>query len=187
MTSLTRTLRRAMGELPLSRFLQNQPEARRRVVATLLKHNRAFVAPSPDRIDVLENYPFNAERLHRFLQAVDTCIETRSGHATLAAIRAAIDAVELGGAFLTDHLLLDLLRRHGDYEILPGPIVATAGLAGWIQQRARNVIRECGHAVTPQQVLAEEPDLAEFHACVPQLMDRDPLIHSEDGLHYQIV
>ena len=33
-------------------------------------------------------------------------------------------AAELGGDFLSDHMLFDLLRRHGRFELLPGGWIA---------------------------------------------------------------
>ena len=47
-------------------------------------------------------------------------------------------------AFLGDHLLLDLLRRHGDFEILPGPVVAdregdSGGLWGPVNGKSAEV------------------------------------------------
>ncbi len=189
-SDLTLQLKRAMGELPISRFLQNQPESRRRLVSTLLNKNRLFISPGPDRVDLLENYPYDPERMRQMLIAVDTELDSHSGYATLDKLHIAVEAIGLSGGWLTDHLLLDLLRRHGQFEFLPGGIVAKAslGLVGWIQQRAREAIRASyEHSLTARQVLAEEPGLATFEACLSELLDRDPLLQSPDGLHYEVI
>ena len=186
---LIRDLRRAMGELPFSRFLRNQTGARRRLVSTLLRSNRLFVSPSPDRVDLLENYPFGENRMYRLVRISDDCLEAGSGYTSISTIKAAVNEAGLGGEFLTEFLLEDLLRRNAGYEILPGGIIAlqSLGLSSWIQQRVREAIRNAGCALTPQQVLAEEPELAEFGDTLARLIENDPHVHSLDGLRYEVV
>lgn len=181
-------LRRAMGEVPLARFLGNQAASRRRLVARLLRCNRMFVSPAPDRIDLIENYPLDDARLRVLLREVDHTLSHNSGYASLATLSHALVAAELGGAFLTDHFLLDVLRRHGRYDILPDATVAerSLGLPRWIQQRAREVLRAAGEGLTPSQILAEAPELAEFDGALEALLDRDPLLHTGDGMHYEV-
>ena len=83
----------------------------------------------------------------------------------------------------------DLLRRHGPFEVLSGGIVAQAsmGLGGWIQHKAREVLRFADLALTPAEIIGELPELAEFSDCLPVLLDRDPLVHSNDDMHYRVV
>ena len=117
------------------------------------------------------------------------CLDSGAGYAPLDRVRKAILDADLGGSFLTEHFLLDVLRRHGRFEILPGPILAapTLGLARWIQRSAREVLRSHCDGLTPQQLIAQRPDLAEFDCCLSELLELDPLVQSEDGLHYKVV
>jgi hypothetical protein len=181
-------LRRAMGEVPFARFLQNCSPADRRLVSRLLRTNRLFVSPARDRIDLAENYPLTGERLRLLLHEVRSCIEESGGYAHLSRIQSAIAAAELGGTFLTDHLLLDVLRRHGDFEILSGMVVADRELqlGPFLQRLARDILRTRVAGLTFQQIVAERPELAEFSACLQGLLDADPMVQSEDGLHYQL-
>ncbi len=185
---LVEDLRRAMGELPFARFLQNQPPRRRALVARLLRENRRFVFPTRDRVDLLDNYPFGQERLRQLIRETDMQLEDHNGHASIEVLAEAVDRAGLGGVFLTHHLLLDLLRRHGDFEILPGPVVARAdlGLGAWIQRTARDVLRSSGAPLSAAQVLAHSPELAEFESSLEPMLDLDPLVHTPDGLHYQL-
>lgn len=186
---LVATLRKAMGEIPFSRFLQNQTADRRRLISALLNRNRLFVSPVPDRVDLLENYPFNQDRLKRLLQATDCCLEENHGYSQLKGLKMAVEEAGLGGDWLSDHLLMDLLSRHGRYEFLPGDMVAQAslGLMGWIQQRAREALRLYRNPMTADEVLAERPDLAEFRTSLAQLLEQDPLVQTSDGLHFTVV
>ncbi|MBK8977310.1 MAG: hypothetical protein IPM29_15470 [Planctomycetes bacterium] len=181
-------LRAAMGEVPFARFLQNQEPRRRRLVARLLRDNRRFVFPTRDRVDLLENYPFNPERLRLLLRETSSCLHEAGGHAPLTAVHAAVEAAGLGGSFLDEHLLLDLLRRHGNFEILPGPVVADPDLAlgAWIQRTARDALRQSPAPLSAQQLLAACPTLAEFGACLESMLDLDPLVQTADGLHYEL-
>ena len=72
---LCRQLKRAMGEVPTDRFVQNQPERQRRLTIRLLERNRLFVSPCEGRVDLIENYPFNPERLRRLMNTVDVRLE----------------------------------------------------------------------------------------------------------------
>ncbi|MHC5065254.1 MAG: DNA-directed RNA polymerase subunit alpha C-terminal domain-containing protein [Planctomycetota bacterium] len=186
---LVANLRKAMGEIPFSRFLQNQSEGRRRLISALLNRNRLFVSPVPDRVDLLENYPFNQDRLRRLLQATDGCLEENHGYSQLKAVKMAVEEAGLGGGWLSDHLLLDLLARHGRYEFLPGDMVAQAslGLMGWIQQRAREALRLYRNPMTADEVLSERPDLAEFRTSLVTLLEQDPLVQTSDGLHFTVI
>lgn len=183
---LLRVMRRAMGEIPLSRFLANQPESRRRLVAHLLQENRYFVEPGPDRVDLLTNYPFNEQRLRAVLEIVDTHLRRTRGYAAVSDVIAAIDRAGYKGDFLSEHLLCDLLRRHARLEFLPGGLVAreSLGLGRWIQHRAREAIRACGGDATLEDVLRRVPELAEFAVCLEGLLRHDPLVRSPDGARY---
>lgn len=183
MRHLLSDLRRAMGEIPVSRFLDNQTERRARLIATLLRRNRAFVSPAHDRIDLLTNYPYDADRIRRLCVVTDVYLGQQGGYGTLDQLIDEVNQAGLGGTFLTEHLLQDILRRHGSFELLPGGLVAqgSLGLAGWIQHKAREVIRSRGQALTSDQVLVEQPELAEFSPCLQKLLERDPLLQSQDG------
>ncbi|MEY2981787.1 MAG: hypothetical protein RL562_2014, partial [Planctomycetota bacterium] len=186
--ALVEELRRAMGEVPFARFLQNCSPGDRPLVARLLQTNRLFVSPAKDRIDLAENYPLTGERLRLLLHAVRTCVEESGGYAPLARVQGALEAAELGGSFLTDHLLLDVLRRHGGFEILSGTVVADPALhlGPFLQRIARDILRARVAGLTFQQIVAERPELAEFSTCLQGLLEADPLVQSEDGLHYQL-
>lgn len=187
-SALVEDLRRAMGEVPFARFLQNCPPAQRPLVSRLLRTNRLFVSPSKDRIDLAENYPLTGERLRLLLHEVRTCVEESGGYAHLARIQGSIASAELGGSFLTDHLLLDVLRRHGEFEILSDTVVADGDLqlGPFLQRISRDILRSRVAGLTFQQIVAERPELAEFSSCLQGLLDADPLVQSEDGLHYQL-
>lgn len=182
-------LSRAMGELPVARFLENQDERHRRLIARLLRENRMFVEPSEDRVDLLTNYPLNAERLQELRRFVAEHLRARGGYGTLSDVLRAIQSTPLGGAYLTEHLLGDVLRRHGAFEVLPGGFIAGAdlGLGGWIQHKAREVLRQADLPLTPQEIITEVPELTEFADCLEQLLERDPLVQTSDTVHYRLV
>jgi hypothetical protein len=185
---LLHDFRKAMGEVPMSRFVENQPDHKRRLVRRLLVENRLFVFPSPDRIDVLTNYPFNPERLARLLVLVDEFLCSRNGYAPLDVVLAEVNRCDLGGSWLHPTLLGELLRRHGPFEVLPGGYIArkALGLGGWLMRRARNALREAAIPISVQELLAERPELAEFAGCLEQLLQRDPLVQTPDGTRFQI-
>ncbi len=188
LAQLLTDFRRAMGEVPMSRFVANQPAERRRLVRRLLEENRLFVFPSEDRIDVLTNYPFNEERLGRLLNLVDQFLTTHSGYAPLQAVLDEVNRCDLGGSWLHPILLGELLRRHGHFEILPGEFIArrSLGLGGWLMRRARAALREVGLMISIAELLVERPELAEFKDCLEDLLQRDPLVESPDGTRFQI-
>ncbi|MCA8942105.1 MAG: hypothetical protein KDB80_06045, partial [Planctomycetes bacterium] len=148
-----------------------------------------FVCPTPDRVDMVVNYPFDTDRLRRLLIVTDQCLEQHGGYSTLYQISKAVTAAELGGAFLTEHLLADLLRRHGRYEFLPGDMVAQAslGLTGWIQHQAREALRASSSPMSSDQLVAEHPRLAEFGHCLHELLHRDPLVATHDGEAFRLI
>lgn len=185
---LLRDFRRAAGEVPMSRFLENQPQDRRRLVERLLRHNRLFVFPAPDRIDLLTNYPFNAERLARLTRLVDEFLAARNGYAPLQLTLDEVNRCDLGGSWLHTTLLGELLRRHGPFEILPGGYVArrSLGLVGWLMRRARAALRDAALPITVEEMLAQRPELAEFAPCLHELLAHDPLVQTPDGERYQI-
>jgi hypothetical protein len=187
-TKITQDFRRAMGEVVLSRFLQNQKPERRRLVARLLRENRMFIEPCNDRIDLLTNYPFNEERMRRMLATVGRYLDQRNGYAPAADLVAHINTTDLGGTWLTEHLFLDLLHRNARFELLPGGLVAqhSLGLAGWIQHRAREALRYVGAPLTVNEVIAENPELAKFEACLYELLQTDPMV-TGDGLRFVVV
>ena len=189
MADIRDSMKRAMGEIVISRFLDNQPRDRRQMAQVLLRHNRALIETNPDRVDTLTNYPFNEERLTRLFQMIDEELERGRGYASAEELLEVVCATDLGGNWLSEHMLLDLLRRHTDFELLPGAIIAQPdlGLAGWIQQRIRECLRDVGGPLTRDQVLSETPDLAAFEECLDELIHRDPMVQSEDGVHHTLV
>ena len=88
---------------------------------------------------MLTNYPFNTNRLARLFRLIDDELHSARGYAVANELVNEINSTDLGGDWLNEHMLLDLLQRHASYELLPGGLVAqpNLGLAGWIQQRAR--------------------------------------------------
>lgn len=185
---LLRDFRRAAGEVPMSRFLENQAPERRRLVERLLRQNRLFVFPAPDRIDLLSNYPFNSERLGRLTNLVDGFLAARNGYAALQAVLDEVNRCDLGGSWLHPTLLGELLRRHAPFEILPGGYVArrSLGLVGWLMRRARAALRAAALPITVDEMLAQRPELAEFAPCLQELLAHDPLVQTPDGERYQI-
>jgi hypothetical protein len=186
---LTQDFRRAMGDVPRSRFLVNLPPQRRTVVARLLRENRVFIEPTPDRVDLLSNYPFNEERLQRLLALVERQLEDQQGYATLDELQEHVNTTDLGGSFLTRHMLRDLLRRHGSFELLPGDLVALAslGLGGWIQMRAREAIRSVDLPLTSAELQRLAPELGEFAEALDALLRKDPMLHTPDGERYALI
>lgn len=189
LAQLLKDFRKAAGEVVFSRFVDNQPAERRRLVERLLRENRLFLLPSPDRIDVLTNYPFNDERLARLLSLTEQHLRQRRGYAPLASVQEAVNATDLGGSWLTEILLGELLRRHGGFELLPGGIVALReiGLIGWLQARARAALRQSGLPMTVAEVLVEQPELAEFGPCLQELLQQDPMVAARDDARYQLL
>lgn len=175
-------LRRAMGEVPLQRFLSNQPESVRQIRARLLAENRLFVGTAPDRVDMITNYPLNDERLRRLLQAVETLIEEAGGHDRVDRLAAKMRTDEVGGSFLTPYFLADLLRRHGRFETIAGDVItiAASGMRHRLLSRVRAVVRSADRALSVNEILAASPDLAEFATGLPDLLRSDPLVQQHD-------
>ncbi|MEZ6038472.1 MAG: hypothetical protein R3F29_13395 [Planctomycetota bacterium] len=188
MQRLLKAFRRAAGDVVESRFVQNQPPAQRRLIERLLRHNRAFVKPCADRIDTLSNYPFNQERMQRLIKLVREHLQQRTGYAQVEALKAALDQSDLGGDWLTPDLLADVLRRNGPFEVLAPGIVALAELSlpGHLLRTARQALRELDETVTVQDVLRVRPELAEFAACLADLLSNDPLVQSPDGRYFKL-
>lgn len=188
MQGILRDFRKAMGELPRSRFLFNTDPEHHRLVARLLRENRAFLLVEVDRIDVLTNYPFNAERMDRLLKLVDDELEHGCGYAMVEDLLEVVNHTDLGGSWLKPIMLEDLLRRHGNYELLPGGLVARPDLelGSWIQARSRQALRSAAVPLTVSEVQAEMPELAEFREVLGDLLEKDPLVQTEDGLRYQV-
>lgn len=188
-SALVKALTQAMGELPLERFLANQAKQARHLRTRLLRENRLFVEVGPDRVDLLTNYPFNSERLRELTRTVELHLEQRDGFDRIESVHAAVLEVGLGGSFLSVHMLRDLLRRHGRFEMLCDDLVAqrARGLKAWIQQRAREAIRRCLRGLTPVEILAEVPELADFRDCLAQVVADDPMVQSPDGQRYVVV
>jgi hypothetical protein len=183
---LLRAFRRAAGDVITSMFVANQPPAHRRLIERLLRQNRLFVQPAPDRIDTLSNYPLNDERLRRLITLVQEQLRTRAGHATATGLKAVIDRTDLGGAWLSPELLADVLRRHGPFEVLPGGIVAAAELelTQRLRRTVRQALREAGTVLSVEDVLQARPELAAFAGCLGELLSGDPLLQSPDGRHF---
>lgn len=187
--ALQHALRSAMGELPLERFLANQDAASRALRTRLLRENHLFVEIAPDRIDSLDNYPFNSERLATLLRTVELHLEQHDGFDRVQGVLAAVDEAGLGGEFLTPHMLGDILRRHGRFDTLEPDLVAlrSRGLRAWIQQRSREAIRRAAHGLTAFEIQAEVPELAQFAQCLEHVIAADPMVQSSDGMHYHVV
>lgn len=186
MRRLQRAFRRAAGDVVEGLFVKNQPESQRRLIQRLLEHNRAFVRPEPDRIDVLTNYPFNAERMQRLLGIVHDHLQQRVGYAHADALKELVDAHDLGGKWLSPQLLADILRRNGPFEVLEPGIVALADLAlpQSLRRSARQALRKSGRAVTIPELVRARPELAEFRPCLARLLLDDPLVQSPDGIYF---
>ncbi len=178
--NLLRALRKAAGEVVMSRFLSNQNADQRRLIERLLRHNRLFVQCGDDRVDTLTNYPFNQERLQRLIRIVGDQLRQRTGYAHAAALKTAVDRADLGGDWLTPQLLADVLRRNGPFEVLPGDIVARAdlGLAQRVLRTVRRALRDAGVPLTVDDVLQAKPELGEFAPCLATLLQNDPLVQS---------
>jgi hypothetical protein len=186
--SLLHGFRRAGGDVLLGRFLDNQPEPQRRLVERLLRHNRLFVQPAPDRVDLLANWPFNDERLQRLVALVQAQLQQRAGYAHSSALKAAIDRTDLGGDWLTAPLLEDVLRRNGPFEVVPGGIVARAelDLVANVRRSLRSALRAAGASLTVGEVLQQRPELAEFAPAIADLLRADPLVQSDDGARFSL-
>ncbi len=183
------SMRRAMGEIVISRFLNNQPRQRRRLAACVIHENRALVEPAPDRIDNLSNYPFDEARLQRLFELIETALADGRGYSEAAELLEMIRVTDLGGDWLTEHMLLDLLRRHAQFELLPGAIVARTelGLVGWIQHRIRECLREAAEPMNREQIVSETPELGAFLPCIEQLAELDPMVQSTEDGHFGII
>ena len=182
-------LRLAMGEIAFARFLQNQPPHRRRLVARLLRHNRLFVSTAKDRIDLLENWPFDAQRITLLLRTVRTALEDCGGYASIQRLRPQLNDAGFAEGFIDDDLLLEILRRHGSFELLPSGFIAApdVGLAQWIRRTARRILRSHALGLSLTQLLVERPELAEFGDCLGELLRQDPMVATADGLNYQVI
>ncbi len=186
--SLLGDLRRAAGEVVVSRFLQNQPPERRRLVARLLRDNRLFVQPGPDRVDTITNWPFNDERLQRLLAIADNHLRSRAGYASGDVLRDLMRRSDLGGEWLTTAVLLDVLRRHGPFEVLPGGIVAHAdtALGSALLRSVRQALRASGVPLSVDDLVRARPELGEFAPMLAELLAGNPHVRSADGVHFSL-
>jgi hypothetical protein len=186
---LLQDLRCAGSDIVLTRFLANQPSERRGLVKRLLQWNRLFLMPAPDRIDLLTNYPFAHDRLQRLLAITDRYLASHGGYSATAPLLTEIQQTDLGGSYMNPTILTELLRRHGPFEVLAGDFVARrrSGLGGWLMARARAALRTAGVPITIDEIVATRPELAEFRACLGELLDADPMIMTPDGMRYQVV
>jgi hypothetical protein len=189
METLLTDLRRAAGEVVVSRFLRNQPRQHRRLVERLLRHNRLFVRIGPDRIDTISNWPFNEERLQRLLAIAQNHLRHRAGYAHGDVLRDLVARSEVGGDWLTTPLLLDVLRRHGPFEVLPGDIIAHADVAlgGTLLRTVRQALRAAGEPLTIDDIVRARPELGEFRATLGELLADHPHVQSPDGVRFALV
>ncbi|MCA8950587.1 MAG: hypothetical protein KDE27_13870 [Planctomycetes bacterium] len=189
MVQLLSDFRRASGDVVESMFVENQPDSRRRLVERLLTHNRMFVRPEPDRVDLLSNYPFNEQRLRRLRKRVQRVLDDRGGYTTLDILKQEVERTDLGGSWLTPMLLGEILRRHGWFDVLPGDFVALRdrGLGTALMRLARQELRDAGGQLTVHEILRQRTDLAEFTNCLAGLLNQDPLVQSQDGKRYCLV
>jgi hypothetical protein len=188
MTRLLESFRRAGGDVLLGRFLDNQPEEHRRLTERLLRRNRLFVHVSPDRVDVLSNWPFNAERMQRLLALVEEQLQRRAGYSHTSAIKAALDLTDLGGPWLTLPLLEDVLRRNGPFDVLPGGIVGRIelDLNGFVRRSLRAALRSAGATLTAEEILLQRPELAPFAPTVEGMLRNDPMVRTDDDVRFTI-
>jgi hypothetical protein len=188
MTRLLESFRRAGGDVLLGRFLDNQPEEHRRLTERLLRRNRLFVHVSPDRVDVLSNWPFNAERMQRLLALVEEQLQRRAGYSHTSAIKAALDLTDLGGPWLTLPLLEDVLRRNGPFDVLPGGIVGRIelDLNGFVRRSLRAALRSAGATLTAEEILLQRPELAPFAPTVEDMLRNDPMVRTDDDVRFTI-
>jgi hypothetical protein len=185
--NIVRELRRAMGEVVFSRFLQNHKESRRRLVSTLLRSNRLFVAPAQDRVDLLENWPFDASRLQLLERTIALALEERGGHAPLEKLLEVLVEAGFREQFLSPTLLVDLLRRHTRFELLAGHRIALPDLhlRERIRREVRALLRTAPEGLSIAQMLDRRPHLAEVGEALEEAVTKDPLLTTEDGLRYR--
>jgi hypothetical protein len=188
MTKLLEAFRRAGGDVVVDLFLENQPAEHRRLCERLLRRNRLFVEVVPGRIDVLSNWPFNAERMQRLLAMVEEQLQRRAGYSHTSAIKAALDLTELGGPWLTLPLLEDVLRRNGPFDVLPGGVVGRVelDLNGFVRRTLRTTLRGAGTTLTVDEILQQRPDLAPFASTINGMLRSDPMIRSDDDVRFTI-
>lgn len=188
METTLQAMRKAAGDVVVSLFLDNQAPEHRRLIARLLRHNRLFVETADDRIDTLSNWPFNEERLRRLIALVEDHLVGRAGYAHASALKQIVDRTDLGGEWLTERLLSDLLRRNGPFEVLPGGVVARAAmmLGSNVQRSVRQALRDAGVAMTVEEVLRVRPELGEFASSLQQLLSSDPLVQTDDGVMFSL-
>ncbi|GAB4145317.1 MAG: hypothetical protein Fur0037_13230 [Planctomycetota bacterium] len=188
LSQILRDFRRAAGEVVLSRFVANQPPEKRRLVERLLRENRLFLLSAEDRIDVLSNHPFNDERLRRLLDLTERHLRARGGYGTLASLLAVVKETDLGGDWMNERLLGELLRRHGSFEILPAGIVAVRdlGLIGWLQAKARHALRKAGVALSVHEILVEKPELSEFASSLEEILGQDPTLARDEAGSFRL-
>ncbi len=106
----------------------------------------------------------------------------------VAALKAVVDRTDLGGEWLTPALLADVLRRHGPFEVFAGGLVARRDLAigAFVMRAVRQALRETGTPLSVEDILQQRPDLAEFAACLSELLAADPLVQSKDGARFSL-
>ncbi|HEX5051425.1 MAG TPA: hypothetical protein VFZ65_06605 [Planctomycetota bacterium] len=186
---LLRDFRRAGGDVVLSLFVANQPRPRRRIVERLLRWNRLFVCPAPDRIDLLTNYPFNEDRLRRLMAMLHRELQERAGYAPASALKTAVDRTDLGGSWLTPELLTDLLQRHSRFEVLPGGVIARRDLhlRANLMRTVRQALRDADHPVAVADVLRARPELGEFESCLRDLLRADPLVQASETDYFSLL
>ncbi|MEO6593276.1 MAG: hypothetical protein ABIP94_00825 [Planctomycetota bacterium] len=181
--------RLAGGDVVLSLFVANQPKPRRRLIERLLRQNRLFVSPAPDRIDLLSNYPFNEERLRRLLSLLQRQLQERAGYAPAVALKAAVDRTDLGGTWLLPELLTDLVRRNGRFEVLAGSVIARRDLhlGATLMRTVRQALRDADHPVTVNDLVRARTDLVEFEGCLADLLRKDPLVRASDSGYFSLL
>ena len=124
----------------------------------------------------------------RLLDVVDGVLRSRHGYAPLGLCMAEVNRSDLGGTWMNEVILGELLHRHGRFELLPGGIVARRDLAlgGWLMQKARAALRAARTPISVAEILAQRPELAEFSATIAQLLRADPMVRS-DGAKFALV
>ncbi len=171
--SVERSLRQAMGEIPLSRFVENYPEARRPRVLRLLGQNRLFLYPGEDRVDLCSNYPFSRRRLNELRRVVNAELQGGGGSARIEDVLAAVHASSLASAFVTGAMLCDVLRRYGPYDHDETHVRYSADAADSSQALAARLLaalRQAARPLTVEELAAADPDLAPHRDALAEIM-----------------
>lgn len=188
MERLMAGFRRAASTVVLSRFLANQQQGERRLVERILRSNRVFVFPQPDRVDLLANYPYPPHRVRKLVALVTLHLQLHGGTTTLDSLVGAVHAGNLGGQWLDRQFLSDLLQRHCSLQFLPGGMVALPELHSLhrIRKRAREALRAAGRPLTFGELLASAPELAPYAEGLEEILHGDAMLKLLPGGRWRV-